>query len=132
MSKNLTGVGGSLPVENVQVLAGKELKSLPNRYVRPELEHDDDVIPTDNSLEIPVIDLSGLLDQQYACDELAKFYSNCLDGASSGVCAPKPTILEYLFVSFVIGDPEIIITENSNPSEIFIGNVNYPITILDR
>ncbi|KAF9620414.1 hypothetical protein IFM89_012591 [Coptis chinensis] len=79
MSKNLTGVGGSLPVENVQVLAGKELKNLPNRYVRPELEHDDDVIPTDNSLEIPVIDLSRLLDQQYACDELAKFHSACLD-----------------------------------------------------
>nr|A2A1A0.1 RecName: Full=S-norcoclaurine synthase 1; Short=CjNCS1 [Coptis japonica]ADK56103.1 2OG/Fe(II)-dependent dioxygenase-like protein [synthetic construct]BAF45337.1 norcoclaurine synthase [Coptis japonica var. dissecta] len=78
MSKNLTGVGGSLPVENVQVLAGKELKNLPNRYVRPELEHDD-VVPIDNSLEIPVIDLSRLLDQQYACDELAKFHSACLD-----------------------------------------------------
>ncbi|KAF9607126.1 hypothetical protein IFM89_032242 [Coptis chinensis] len=78
MSKNFTDVGGSLPVENVQALASKELKNLSDRYIRPELEHDD-VVPTDNSLEIPVIDLSRLLDQQYACDELAKLHSACLD-----------------------------------------------------
>ncbi|KAE8671714.1 Peroxidase superfamily protein [Hibiscus syriacus] len=31
------GMGGSLPVENVQALASKNLKHIPSRYIRPEL-----------------------------------------------------------------------------------------------
>ncbi|PIA34058.1 hypothetical protein AQUCO_03900156v1 [Aquilegia coerulea] len=50
---------GSLPVENVQALATKNLKHIPPRYVRPELESD--VVSTDESLEIPLIDFSRLL-----------------------------------------------------------------------
>ncbi|KAF9625886.1 hypothetical protein IFM89_027663 [Coptis chinensis] len=69
--------GGSLPVENVQALAAKELKDIPDHYVRPEL--DSDVISIDESLEIPVIDLSRLLDQQFACEELAKLHAACQD-----------------------------------------------------
>ncbi|PIA34057.1 hypothetical protein AQUCO_03900155v1 [Aquilegia coerulea] len=68
---------GSLTVENVQTLATKNLKHIPPRYVRPELESD--VVSTDESLEIPLIDFSRLLDQQFACEELAKFHAACQD-----------------------------------------------------
>ncbi|KAF9622544.1 hypothetical protein IFM89_032109 [Coptis chinensis] len=79
MTKNLISLGGSLPVDNVQALAGTELKDVPDRYVRSELEYDNDVVSTDNDVEIPVIDLSRLLNQKSASDELAKFHSACLD-----------------------------------------------------
>ncbi|KAF5199010.1 S-norcoclaurine synthase [Thalictrum thalictroides] len=80
MSGSLKDLGGSLPVANVQDLATKELKDIPNRYVRPELESND-VVPIDNSIEIPVFDLSKLLDQEEVGNskELAKFHSACKD-----------------------------------------------------
>ncbi|KAL4324530.1 hypothetical protein GQ457_11G021290 [Hibiscus cannabinus] len=50
--------GGSLPVENVQSLASKNLKDIPSRYIRPEVEFD--VVSIDESFQIPVIDMSKL------------------------------------------------------------------------
>ncbi|KAE8657267.1 hypothetical protein F3Y22_tig00116996pilonHSYRG00339 [Hibiscus syriacus] len=51
---------GSLPVENVQALASKNLKNIPSRYIRPQIELD--VVSVDESLQIPVIDMSNLDD----------------------------------------------------------------------
>lgn len=67
------GFGGSLPVENVQALASKNLKDIPSRYIRPEVEFD--VIALDESLEIPVIDRSKL----GHADELEKLHWACKD-----------------------------------------------------
>ncbi|WRX17241.1 Oxoglutarate/iron-dependent dioxygenase - like 10 [Theobroma cacao] len=67
------GFGGSLPVENVQALASKNLKDIPSRYIRPEVEFD--VIALDESLEIPVIDMSKL----GHADELEKLHLACKD-----------------------------------------------------
>ncbi|XP_017972816.1 PREDICTED: S-norcoclaurine synthase 1 [Theobroma cacao] len=67
------GFGGSLPVENVQALASKNLKDIPSRYIRPEVEFD--VIALDESLGIPVIDMSKL----GHADELEKLHWACKD-----------------------------------------------------
>ncbi|KAG4117173.1 hypothetical protein ERO13_D12G212700v2 [Gossypium hirsutum] len=48
----------SLPVENVQALASKNLNRIPSRYIRPEVEFD--VVSIDESQQIPVIDMSKL------------------------------------------------------------------------
>ncbi|KAK9115746.1 hypothetical protein Sjap_014693 [Stephania japonica] len=84
-------VGGSLPVENVQELASnKELNSVPDRYVRPELAFD--VVSVEDSLKIPVIDLSRIDDdQQFAYDEMTKLHHACEDWGffhliNHGVC----------------------------------------------
>ncbi|KAK9115749.1 hypothetical protein Sjap_014696 [Stephania japonica] len=54
----------------------KELNSVPDRYVRPELEFD--VVCLDDSLKIPIIDFSKLNDdQQFANDELMNFRNAC-------------------------------------------------------
>ncbi|KAK9106500.1 hypothetical protein Syun_022511 [Stephania yunnanensis] len=73
-------IGGSLPVENVQELASnKELNSVPDRYVRPELASDV-VHVDDDSLKIPVIDLTRLNDDQhFGHHELAKLHHACED-----------------------------------------------------
>ncbi|KAK9118027.1 hypothetical protein Scep_016120 [Stephania cephalantha] len=78
MSSSRREIGGSLPVENVQELAStKELNSVPDRYVRPELAFDV-VCVDDDSLKIPVIDLTRLNDdQQFAHEELAKLHHAC-------------------------------------------------------
>ncbi|KAF5180431.1 S-norcoclaurine synthase [Thalictrum thalictroides] len=73
---DLKEFGGSLPVENVQALASKNSKHIPARYVRPELESD--AVSTE-SLEIPIIDFSRLLNQQFSCEELVKFHAACQD-----------------------------------------------------
>lgn len=65
------GLGGSLPVENVQALASKNLKDIPSRYIRPEVEFDVDSI--DEFHEIPEIDMSKLEDD----DEQRKFHKAC-------------------------------------------------------
>ncbi|GMQ04427.1 hypothetical protein CsSME_00049850 [Camellia sinensis var. sinensis] len=73
--------GGSLPVENVQALASSVItnssKDIPHRYLRPEVEFDQ--VSADESLQIPVIDMTKLLvnndtDQAY---ESAKLHSAC-------------------------------------------------------
>ncbi|KAE8678491.1 S-norcoclaurine synthase 1 [Hibiscus syriacus] len=56
LSRN--GFGGSLPVENVQSLATKNLKDIPSRYIREEVEFD--IVSIDESFRIPVIDMSKL------------------------------------------------------------------------
>ncbi|EEF34712.1 Flavonol synthase/flavanone 3-hydroxylase, putative [Ricinus communis] len=68
--------GGSLPVENVQALSSKNLKEVPIRYIRPELEFDE--FSMDESLQIPVIDMSKLKeDQSSHNDELAQLHIAC-------------------------------------------------------
>ncbi|XVF51920.1 hypothetical protein PTKIN_Ptkin04bG0223100 [Pterospermum kingtungense] len=69
------GFGGSfsLPVENVQALATKNLEDIPSRYIRPEMEFD--VVSIDESLEIPVIDMSKLEHD----DEQEKLHLACKD-----------------------------------------------------
>ncbi|XVF51922.1 hypothetical protein PTKIN_Ptkin04bG0223200 [Pterospermum kingtungense] len=67
------GLGGSLPVDNVQALASKNLKDIPSRYIRPEVEFD--VVSIDESLEIPMIDMSRLGDD----DEQRKLHMACRD-----------------------------------------------------
>ncbi|KAK5777459.1 S-norcoclaurine synthase 1 [Gossypium arboreum] len=51
------GFAGSLPVDSVQALASKNLKNIPSRYIRPEVEF---VVSIDESQQIPVIDMSKL------------------------------------------------------------------------
>ncbi|KAK1567775.1 hypothetical protein Q3G72_016499 [Acer saccharum] len=68
--------GGSLPVENVQALASNHSDGIPPRYIRPELESDEVLI--NSSLQIPVINMSKLVDNDDH-DELAKLHSACKD-----------------------------------------------------
>lgn len=65
--------GGSLQVENVQALASKDLNDVPPRYIRPERQSEQVLI--DESLQIPVIDMSKLMDE----DELMKLHLACKD-----------------------------------------------------
>ncbi|KAG9452236.1 hypothetical protein H6P81_005140 [Aristolochia fimbriata] len=67
--------GGSLPVENVQHLAANNQLRVPDRYVRPELEHD--LISDDRWQEIPVIDLGRLLDSRFSQEEKSKLHDAC-------------------------------------------------------
>ncbi|KAK2662433.1 hypothetical protein Ddye_001007 [Dipteronia dyeriana] len=66
--------GGSLPVENVQALASNNSDDVPPHYIRPELESDEVLI--NGSLQIPVIDMSKLVDND-DYGELAKLHSAC-------------------------------------------------------
>ncbi|KAK8614201.1 hypothetical protein V6N13_122570 [Hibiscus sabdariffa] len=65
--------GGSLPVENVQSLASKNLEDIPSRYIRPEVEFD--VVSIDKSFQIPVIDMRKLGHD----DEQKKLHFACKD-----------------------------------------------------
>lgn len=70
------GMGGSLPVENVQALASKNLKDIPHRYIRPDLEFDG--VSVDEALQIPVIDMSKLVgNHSDHGDELAELHQAC-------------------------------------------------------
>ncbi|KAK9094534.1 hypothetical protein Scep_026003 [Stephania cephalantha] len=70
---------GSLPVPNVQDLAQKELKEVPDRYVQREAESEH--IEFEMSDQIPVIDLQKLLhkDPCISSNEMAKFHRACKD-----------------------------------------------------
>ncbi|WCJ20677.1 2-oxoglutarate (2OG) and Fe(II)-dependent oxygenase superfamily protein [Euphorbia peplus] len=72
ITKNLES---SLPVENVQNLASKNLIELPSRYIRPELEFDP--ISKDDSLQIPVVDMTKLGHQDE--NEMALLHTACQD-----------------------------------------------------
>lgn len=76
---NRSEFGGSIPVDNVQALASKELKNIPDRYIRNEIESEE--VLTDESLQIPVIDISKLVvaGQAGYDDELAKLHVACRD-----------------------------------------------------
>ncbi|XP_076958570.1 S-norcoclaurine synthase 1-like [Bidens hawaiensis] len=72
-------LGGSIPVDNVQALAFKGQEDIPVRYIRPEIESEE--ILVDESLQIPVIDISKLTlsGKPGYDDELAKLHVACKD-----------------------------------------------------
>ncbi|KVH91899.1 Non-heme dioxygenase N-terminal domain-containing protein [Cynara cardunculus var. scolymus] len=76
---NRSGYGGSIPVANVQALASEEMKDIPIRYVRPEIQSEE--VLTDESLQVPVIDFSKLsvAGKPGYDDELAKLHVACRD-----------------------------------------------------
>ncbi|KAK6122232.1 hypothetical protein DH2020_044020 [Rehmannia glutinosa] len=81
MSMSTRELGGSLPVENVQQLAAAShnFKDIPNRYIRPEL---DNHVVVDESLQIPIIDMTKLCsdEQSKGCldhQELEKLHQAC-------------------------------------------------------
>ncbi|KAL8196216.1 hypothetical protein R6Q57_025216 [Mikania cordata] len=76
---NRTEYGGSIPVDNVQALASKDLKDVPVRYIRHDIQSEE--ILADESLQIPVIDISKLTiaGQPGYDDELAKLHVACRD-----------------------------------------------------
>ncbi|XP_010919592.2 S-norcoclaurine synthase 1 [Elaeis guineensis] len=69
---------GSLPVAKVQALAAASngLNEVPPRYLRPEAEADP-VARDGDSLEIPVIDMSRLLQSESSRDESTKLNLAC-------------------------------------------------------
>ncbi|KAI3681981.1 hypothetical protein L2E82_50291 [Cichorium intybus] len=96
--------GGSIPVDNVQALASKDLKDIPIRYIRPEIESEE--VLTDQSLQIPVIDISKLTvaGQPGYNDELAKLHVACKNwgffqlinhGISESIDAMKKVTQEF-------------------------------------
>ncbi|CAL1376106.1 unnamed protein product [Linum trigynum] len=64
--------GGSLSVANVQQLASTS-KDVPSRYIRPEFELDR--VSSDESVQVPVIDMSKLVDD----GELMRLHLACKD-----------------------------------------------------
>lgn len=71
-------LGSSLPVKNVQLLASKNSKEIPPRYVRPEFASEE--ILEVNSIQIPVIDMSKLVMGKVGYDdEMQKFHLACKD-----------------------------------------------------
>ncbi|KAJ0769575.1 putative (S)-norcoclaurine synthase [Helianthus annuus] len=101
---NRTEYGGSIPVDNVQALASKDLKDVPVRYIRPEIESEE--VLADESLQIPVIDISRLAaaGQLGYDDELAKLHAACRDwgffqlvnhGISEAIDAMKKVTEEF-------------------------------------
>ncbi|XP_024996960.1 S-norcoclaurine synthase 1-like [Cynara cardunculus var. scolymus] len=101
---NRSEYGGSIPVDNVQALASKDLKDVPVRYLRPEIVSDE--VLTDESLQIPVIDIGKLsvAGQPGYDDELAKLHLACKDwgffqlinhGVSESIDAMKVVTKEF-------------------------------------
>lgn len=77
--KSILQMGGSLPVANVQALAAtsKDMTEIPHRYIRSDV--DVDVVVSGGDHEIPIIDLSRLLDPAYAEAEAARLKFACED-----------------------------------------------------
>ncbi|KAM6557444.1 hypothetical protein CsatB_004463 [Cannabis sativa] len=67
--------GGSLPVDNVQELASNNPTQIPSRYLQPETLLDQ--ISVVKTLELPVIDMTKLLDHCH--HELEKLHLACKD-----------------------------------------------------
>lgn len=73
----LRNLGGSLQVENVQSLAASQgLDEILQRYIRAEIEVDPIYNDEEND-QIPIIDMSRLLDHQFYKDEATKLKSAC-------------------------------------------------------
>lgn len=74
---SLREVGGSLPVANVQELASRNLKDIPDRYIRSDLNID--YFSIDESLQVPVLDMSRLCSEpsQGYDEELARLHQAC-------------------------------------------------------
>jgi len=70
---------GSLPVPNVQALAAgfDGCVNISHRYIRPEAEAD--LVFSNGGLEIPIIDMSKLLDPESSAHESAKLDLACQD-----------------------------------------------------
>ena len=96
---NRSDYGGSIPVDNVQALASEELKDIPIRYVRPEIESEEVLI--DESLQIPVIDFSKLsvAGKPGYVDEMAKLHVACRDW---GFFQVTSTIHIYIYIYIYI------------------------------
>ncbi|CAI9095465.1 OLC1v1031420C1 [Oldenlandia corymbosa var. corymbosa] len=74
----LNHVGVSLPVENVQELASRNLEEIPHRYIRPEIRADE--VSVDELSEIPVIDMSRLAAGNIGYQtEMLKLHQACKD-----------------------------------------------------
>jgi non-haem dioxygenase in morphine synthesis N-terminal len=74
-------LGGSMKVANVQALAADQEKlttKILERYIRPEM-NDDAMFSGDISEEIPVIDLSKLMDEISREEEASKLKHACED-----------------------------------------------------
>lgn len=77
------GLGGSIPVRNVQDLASSSssnLKEIPKRYIRSELIEFDEVL-MDDSLQIPVIDMLKMAAENRGDyeNEMQKLHVACKD-----------------------------------------------------
>lgn len=82
MDPNLTKLGSSLPVPNVQELAKEAIAEVPPRYVRTDQDHP--LMDDDHGtllLEVPVIDLNNLSssDGNLRESELEKLHTACKD-----------------------------------------------------
>ncbi|KAK3431057.1 protein SRG1 [Eucalyptus grandis] len=82
MDPNLTKLGSSLPVPNVQELAKEVIAEVPPRYVRTDQDHP--LMDDDHGtllLEVPVIDLNNLSssDGNLRESELEKLHTACKD-----------------------------------------------------
>ncbi|XP_051135365.1 protein SRG1-like isoform X3 [Andrographis paniculata] len=73
---DLTKLGSSLGVPNVQELAKEKLSRVPERYVRHERDQEELVLPQYSS-EIPVVDLQKLLDESSMDSELQLLHTAC-------------------------------------------------------
>ncbi|KAK8537905.1 hypothetical protein V6N12_044047 [Hibiscus sabdariffa] len=102
---------GSLPVQNVQALASKNLKNIPSRYIRPEVEFD--AASADESQQIPVIDMSKIDhdDEQkklhFACKDwgfFQEFFNLPLE--EKMVCAQIPNHIEGYGQAFVVSEEQ--------------------------
>ncbi|KAI0520628.1 hypothetical protein KFK09_008106 [Dendrobium nobile] len=62
-STSFLGLGGSLPVPNVQELARSG--EIPERYLRPEEDHHAGHVITVDDLELPLIDLMKLVNPEF-------------------------------------------------------------------
>ncbi|CAI9095447.1 OLC1v1031401C1 [Oldenlandia corymbosa var. corymbosa] len=77
-SQSVNRTAPSLPLGNVQELASHNLKEIPSRYIRPEMQTD--VVSVNESSQIPVIDLRKLEagDAGYQT-EMSKLHQACKD-----------------------------------------------------
>ncbi|CAI9095461.1 OLC1v1031415C1 [Oldenlandia corymbosa var. corymbosa] len=76
--QGIGNIGFTLPVENVQELASKNTTDIPNRYIRPEMWADE--VSVDESLQIPVIDMSKLATGNIGYEtEMSKLHQACRD-----------------------------------------------------
>lgn len=73
----LAKLGSSLPVPCVQELAKEPTTRVPHRYVRPDQEPSIISDMASPLLQVPVIDMSKLLAEQFMQAELKKLHLAC-------------------------------------------------------
>ncbi|EEF50189.1 Flavonol synthase/flavanone 3-hydroxylase, putative [Ricinus communis] len=67
----------SLTVPSVQELASQRLDTIPSRYVRDNMNDIIVTVPSDQSLRVPLIDMSNLVNRKAQPGELQKLHSAC-------------------------------------------------------